>query len=310
MADSLKQCEFLLLRYLPDALTEEFVNIGVVLVESGTDTAGDIAASVEAHAFSPANAGATPSGALAPAVHLRFTRDWRRVRCLDPLADVEMLEALEADLRKALAHSGAERDKLLARLQDYCSNGIQLTTAKACLAADPAQELESLARMYLERPLERGRPARESGRTRILGQMRDAFEQAGVWALMHKKIPAADYTHAGDPLRIDCGYKVNGIEKREIRNGKALIRMFHAVSLESDTDTAKILAFSFPELRAGIARMQNARAELTAIVEPELDRSDEAISFALAVMQRSEIAVAASTALPEIAERTRVELRV
>ena len=26
----------------------------------------------------------------------RFTRDWRRVRCLDPEADVEMLEALEA----------------------------------------------------------------------------------------------------------------------------------------------------------------------------------------------------------------------
>ncbi len=310
MAASLKQCEFLLLRYLPDALTEEFVNIGVVLVESGADTAGDITASVEAQGFSPAHVGATPSGASTPAVHVRFTRDWRRVRCLDPLADVEMLEALEADLRKTLARSGAERDKLLARLQDYCSNGIQLTTAKACLAADPAQELESLARMYLERPLERGRPARESGRTRILGQMRDAFERAGVWALMHKKIPAADYTHAGDPLHIDCGYKVNGVEKRETRNEKPLIRMFHAVSLESDTDTAKILAFSFPELRAGIARRQNARAELTAIVEPQLDRSDEAIAFALAVMQRSEIAVATSTALPEIAERARVELRV
>jgi hypothetical protein len=28
---------------------------------------------------------------------VRFTRDWRRVRCLDPQADIEMLQALEND---------------------------------------------------------------------------------------------------------------------------------------------------------------------------------------------------------------------
>ena len=30
-----KQCEFYLLRYVPDAVKDEFVNLGVVLLETG-----------------------------------------------------------------------------------------------------------------------------------------------------------------------------------------------------------------------------------------------------------------------------------
>lgn len=64
MADSLKQLEFMLIRYVPDAVKDEFVNIGVLLLN------GDSA-------------------------DLRFTRDWRRVRCLDPAAGVPYLRAIE-----------------------------------------------------------------------------------------------------------------------------------------------------------------------------------------------------------------------
>jgi hypothetical protein len=266
MAD-FKQCEFLLLRYMPDAVKEEFVNIGVVLLEDGGDFAG-----------------------------VRFTRDWRRVRCLDPAADVEMLEALESDLRRQLGRA-AERETFLAKLQDSCSNVLQLTAPKACLAADPQQELEALARLYLERRRAGKREA--AGRQVILGRMRDAFEQAGVWALMSHKIAAAQYTHKGDPLKVDCGYKPNGV-----------IRLFHAVSLESDLDAAKVLAFSFPEVREGIARVEKAKAELTAVVEPDLERDDESIAFALAVMQRSQIAVATTADLPRLADVARQELHV
>jgi hypothetical protein len=64
-----KQCEFFLIRYVPDAVRKEFVNIGVLLREAG---------------------GGRGQGPM-----LRFTRDWARVRCADPDADIEMLEALE-----------------------------------------------------------------------------------------------------------------------------------------------------------------------------------------------------------------------
>ena len=266
MAD-LKQLEFMLIRYVPDAVKDEFVNIGVLLLN------GDSA-------------------------DLRFTRDWRRVRCLDPAADIEMLEALEADLRQQLTSGVLDRSTLLEKLRDYLSNGLQITAAKGCLAEDPAQELQTLAQMYLEQRVGRGSPARE-GRALILRQMKDTFEQAGVWALMKKKIAAAQYTHKGDPLKIDCGYRPNGV-----------IKMFHAVALASDVDAAKVLAFTYPGIRDGIARVENAKSELTAIVEPDLDTSDEAILFALATLERNAITVAATSDLAGIAERARLELRI
>ena len=51
--------------------------------------------------------------------------------------------------------------------------------------------------------------------------------------------------------------------------------MFHAISLEADVNSAKVLAFSFPHLRVGIHADRAGRAELTAIVEDDLDRDDE-----------------------------------
>ena len=49
--------------------------------------------------------------------------------------------------------------------------------------------------------------------------------------------------------------------------------MFHAVSLGSDVELAKVLAFSAPALRSGVARVENAELELTAIVEPLPERA-------------------------------------
>src|SRR5579862_1792065 len=151
MADR-RQLEFFLLRYVPDAVKDEFVNIGVVMVEAGANGA----------AFAD----------------VRFTRDWRRVRCLDPQADVETLGALEQEIRGQLGTTH-DRAILLRRLGDSFSNVIQLSPTKGCLAEDPVAEIEAMASMYLETAKAGGR--REvSGRQRILGRMRDAFERAGV----------------------------------------------------------------------------------------------------------------------------------
>ena len=68
-----RMCEFQLLRYVPDAVRDEGVHIGVILREQGS-----------AHA------------------EVRFTHDWRRVRCLDPDADTALLEGMESELRLRL----------------------------------------------------------------------------------------------------------------------------------------------------------------------------------------------------------------
>jgi hypothetical protein len=270
MAD-LRQLEFFLLRYVPDAVKDEFVNIGLVMIEAEPNGTGF--------------------------ADVRFTRDWRRVRCLDPQADVEMLEALEREIRGQLGER-RDREALRRRLEDSFSNVIQLSPAKGCLAEDPAVEIETMTSLYLEAAKVVGTRG-VSGRQKILGKMRDAFEQAGVWALMRKQIPVSRYTHPGDPLKIDCGYRPNGE-----------IKMFQAMSLEGDVDAAKVLAFSYPKIEDGIRRMEGASSLFTAVVEDELDRSDEAILFALSTLEQSRIRVATAGEMADIAEMARRELRV
>jgi hypothetical protein len=276
-----RQCEFYLLRYVPDAVKDEFVNLGVVLLETGDVNS----------AFTD----------------VRFTRDWRRVRCVDPDADVELLESFEGELRRMLQSGASEvinyrgpmsrRDWLLRLLEEGLSNTLQITPAKAVLTESPVQELGELARTYLESEA-RGRRA-QSGRRVIYRAMRDAFETAGVWAIGRQDIALANYGAKGDPLKIDFGYRPNGV-----------IKMFQSVSLEADLDAAKVLAFSYPALREGLRKAESASSELTAVVEDSLNRDDEAIGFALATLAASEIRVAAVSEMPAYAERARVEMRL
>jgi len=116
---------------------------------------------------------------------------------------------------------------------------------------------------------------------------------------MRKRIPAAQYTQAGDPLKIDCGY----------RNGK--VRLFHAVSLENDAEAAKGLAYSAVGLREGVARVNGVELELTAIVEPLEKISDaELYGFGLSVMESAAVRVLTVADLGRVAETARRELRV
>jgi DUF3037 family protein len=272
-------CEFFLIRYVPDPVKNEFVNIGVLLREA----------------------------AKPEQIELRFTRDWRRLRCFDPEADTAMLEALEIELRHRLYEKLDGVRPLIQVLQDSFSNAIQLTEPRACLAESISLEMEQLMRLYVESRAGRKAIAR-SGRGAIQATMRTHFERAGVWDLMRKRIAAANYTRPGDPLRIDCGYRPNGV-----------IRMFHAVSLDGDIEIAKVLAFSAPALAEGIARVEQAKLELTAIVEPlrEISRRNQQeeekaqqYRFAVETMEQQSIRVLTTSDMPRVADTARLELRI
>jgi len=268
VADRL-QLEFFLLRYVPDAVKDEFVNVGVVMVEAGANRVGF--------------------------ADVRFTRDWRRVQCLDPQADVEMLEALEREIRRQLTTTH-EREVLLRRLEDSFSNVIQLSPVKGCLAEDPVAEIEVLASIYLEAPKIIGK--REvSGRQRILGRMRDSFEQAGI-ARFLLPVPVAPYTKPGDPFKFDFGYRVAGE-----------IKLFHAVSLKAGVDAAVLLAARYPRIAPVMSKVAGAEPRLTAVVDDDLDRGHESVQFALSMMEEEKIRIAVAAEMPMIAEMARRELR-
>lgn len=273
-----RQCDFYLVRYVPDPVRNEFVNIGVLLRD----------------AEKPEQ------------ITVNFTKDWARVRCVDPDVDVSMLESLESELRQRLTHPEDGLPPLMHVLRDSFSNALQVTEPRAYLAESLIAGVEELMRVYVD-PRKRQSVARRSGRAAIHAQMRSQFERVGVWDLMRKRIAVAAYTKPGDPLRIDCGYRPNGV-----------IRMFHAVSLESDTDWPKVLAFSVDAIREGVARVENAKLELTAVVEPisdvSSDREDaermEQYRFSIETMEAEEIRVLTTSDLPRVAETAQRELRV
>jgi hypothetical protein len=271
-----RACEFHLLRYVPDVVRNEYVHIGVILREQGSREAAEV----------------------------RFTHDWRRVRCLDPDADTALLESMEGELRRRFKE---EPDGNLMRLlREALSLSVQMTEPKAYLAESLPAGMEELMRLYVDPPPRQHMP-RLSGRAAIQAKMRTEFERAGVWDLMRKKIAASEYTRPGDPLRIDAGYRPNGV-----------IRMFHAVSLEPGVEMAKVLAFSAAGLRAGVERVEKAQLELTAVIEPaaHLGATDDEperlqmYRFGVETMEEHQIRVLTTSDLGRVADTARRELRV
>jgi hypothetical protein len=282
-------CEFFLIRYVPDVVKGEFTNIGVLLREAGAKPEPDARALV------------------------RFTRDWSRVRCMDAAADIALLEALEGEIGMRLRLGDGDLKPVLGVLADTLSNSVQITDARACLAESMPAELEQLMRLYVE-PLKLKLERKRTGRAAIAGAMRTEFERAGVWGLMRKRIQASMYTRAGDPMRIDCGYRA----MFEKATTEEVIRMFHAVSLDGDVEAAKGLAYTAPQLREGVDRVEGARLELTAVVEPLRTISGEDLEeeateryrFGVEAMELQAIRVVTVNDLARAAQTARMELRV
>jgi hypothetical protein len=173
-----RKIEFFLLRYVPDAVKGEFVNIGLVAI-------GD--------------------GVLAD---IRFSKDRSRLLCLDPQADVEALAALERELRQEV---GQKRDQtaLLKKMEDSFSGVVEMSAVMPALTEKLAsEEIEEVARLFLETAKVK-RTREPAGRQKILMTMQGAWERAGVAGLM-KPFPVAPFTKAGDPFRFDFGYRVGG----------------------------------------------------------------------------------------------------
>src|SRR5580693_3126888 len=181
----LKQFEFCLLRYVPNVVRGEFVNIGLLLFEPNTDGFGF--------------------------ADLRMTSDWQRATCLDKQIDIEVLQAIETDLRTRLKHPEGV-GSVLRQLEDTFANSIQISPRQSCLAMEPTQELETLCSLYLDDPQLESLPAAarpKSEHAMILAGIEDALTRAGIWGLRMEKTAAAKYTKKrGDSLVFDFGYVI------------------------------------------------------------------------------------------------------
>jgi hypothetical protein len=178
-----RQLELYLLRFLPHALRDDFVTVGVLLLES--------------------------DGGYA---EVRVTRDWKMLQCVAPEVELEWFEMVESEIRGKLG-SLRRREDLMELMSQRFGTMLDVGPTKAVLTEDPAKEMEVLTAMYLV-PMGRGERAQQrTGRVAIVNTMREAFTEAGVLELMQRDLDVVKYTGQGDPFRIDFGYRVGSAVK-------------------------------------------------------------------------------------------------
>jgi hypothetical protein len=178
-----RQLELYLLRFLPHALRDDFVTVGLLLVES--------------------------DGGFAD---VRFTRDWKMLQCVAPDVELEWFEVVETAIREGIGRL-RRREDLIQLLDEKFGAALDVAPTKAVLSEDPSQEIGRLASMYLA-PLHREeRTHSRSGRMAVVSAMKDAFAAAGVLELMQLNLDVMKYTRPGDPFRIDFGYRVGSAVK-------------------------------------------------------------------------------------------------
>ncbi len=128
---------------MPDAVKNEFVNIGVLLREAGREDT----------------------------TRVKLTRDWSRVRCMDPDADTALLESMEAELAVRIREGGYASKPAMQLLEESLSTGVQMSEGRGALAESVAAEMEQLMRLYVE-PLREKKTRRLSGRAASVTTMR------------------------------------------------------------------------------------------------------------------------------------------
>lgn len=273
MADEskLKKCALFLVRYVPDLVRDESVNIGIFLHSPQERYLGCL-----------------------------FTDDFRRVKRIHPRADVELLRELQPDFEKQIEEREGDLESYIQSMRESFSNLIQIAEPRTCLLAEPQNEIQSLFARYVgERAA--GAPT-EDTRFQIKQRLTAALSEAGVWEHMEKRIPVAPWTHPGDPFTFDYGYTPLRVEGKP--NGH--VHFIHAHSLKRDVDAkaAKVLVYSVDRVR----RKQGA--QLTAVVEALAAKEDKVASLSQRILMEGDIRLYPVARAAELAQTVRQELMI
>jgi Protein of unknown function (DUF3037) len=257
------------LRYTPNLVRDEWINIGVLLHDA---TNGRLRASA-----------------------IALDHELRRVRRLHPDADTDLLRLLASDFERQIELHAEDLDAFLAKLDETLANVLQLSPRKGLLADNFEAELDRLYQEQVAPPRYRSRVAQflENTRRGIRRRANDILRRAGILPQMTHNVRVEEFTYKGDPLRLDYAYRKNGTR------GFA-----QALPLERDPEAAKVLAFTAERIGKKIARV-----EFTAITEVEPQRENEQHQFVQALLAEQNIALVPLARLDGWAHRLRAELR-
>jgi len=206
------------LRYTPNLIRDEWVNIGVLLEETGAS----------------------------PRRESRIISEDAEItglRRLHPGLDEDLLRGLSAEFDAQLRMPGAET--YLGKLEQSLSNVLQFSPTRALLAADFDAELDRLFRVYVARPAPRRGGILEGTREWIRARLHDVFYRHRILRNLEQNVRVEEFTQPGDPMRIDFAYRFNGTRG-----------FLHPIALGRDPSRAKVFAYTAEQIRRHVAKSE------------------------------------------------------
>jgi hypothetical protein len=229
--EDLKECTFFLVRYVPDLVRDEVLNIGVFV-------------------YSPEE----------KYLDCLFTDDFRRIKSFHPQADLELLRELQQHFEEEINRRSDDWEGYIRSLQEY-SNLIQVTEPRPCRLRDPMTEIQDLFARYVGGRISGSPP--ENTRLRIKQKLTAAFVRVGVWERLDKRISVSTWTHPGDAFTFDYGY--TSLQADSKPNGH--LKFVHALSQKRDAKLAKELVYTLDHVR----RKESAQLAAVVEDVPESD---------------------------------------
>jgi len=230
-----------LLRYVPNLVRDEWVNIGVLVFNPRTGER-----------------------------RLRLIEEqveYTRVRRLHPSADEAVLRNLRDDLEDCLDTEAAiPLQKILKKCDETLSAAVQIAPQKGVLADDLDAELERLYTDHVAVPRAQYRVGQSGTRATIRGYCAQVFRQARIWDRVEKSVRVAEFTFPGDPSRLDYSYYRNGTRG-----------FVHTLSVTRAPQDAKSLSYNVRH----IAEKARYHTEFTAVTDIALSRNNDRHQFVM-----------------------------
>jgi len=243
------------LRYVPNLVRDEWLNIGILLEE-----------------ISPATALASPRRAIRV---IESDTDFARIRRIHPAADENLVRSLPGEFDSRLRGSAAEVAAYLEKLDQNLSNIFQLGPPKAVLGSNFDAELDRLFHDQVAAPRSARGGILENTRRWIRTRVNDILRRHRLLDRMEHSVRVDEFTQPGDPMRIDYAYRYNGTRG-----------YIQTVPLAGHPSQAKVLAYT-----AEAIRKRQADSRFTAITDVEPVEANPRHQFVVRLLQDQEIMV-------------------
>src|SRR5271170_879663 len=228
-----RTCAYRILRYTPNLVRDEWVNIGVLVYD--------------------------PQSGERRLRVIEEQEEYARVRRLHPESDESLLRALRDDLEDRFdaarsissdgtnggGSNGKGLEELLRKWDDTLSNALQLAPQKGVISSDLDAELERLYIDHVAPPRTPSRVGAPGSRMQIRSYCTQVLRQARIWDRMQTTVRASEFTFPGDPMRIDYSYRRNGTRgfvqtlsvSRSPADSKGIAHTWEAIAANSPLKT-------------------------------------------------------------------------